>query len=200
MGARMVLSSRSLAIAVLVALVAPGALTCAFSGAFSAASPGVPPLDAAVEGAACPPSLLRPRTRRADDGRFELTAPLCFETGRFGRVVLTAGYRSDGSSSPIRDLEGSRAAGFLHDALYAASGHLRFPDGLPARWTKAEADAVYCAQMARRGVPRWHARSNCAGAKALPQIRFAWQRLAPKRERRWRQWSTRAPDWRWPRR
>ena len=180
-------SIRSLAVA---------ALATMGSGAMVIASPP-PGAVAAVDGAACPAALSRPATRRAEDGRFELTAPLCFATERFGRVVLTQGYRSDGSSSPIRDGEGSRAAGFLHDALYAASGHLRFPDGAPARWTKAEADAVYCAEMVRRGVPGWHARANCAGARGLPQIRLAWQRLGPKRERRWAQWARQgAPEWR----
>ena len=129
--------------------------------------------------------------RAVEGGRFELTRAVRFDTRRFGPVVLTKGYRSDGSSSPIADVEGSRLAGFLHDALYAASGHLRFPGGAPARWTKAEADDAYCAEMARRGVPAWHARANCTGVRGLPHIAVAWRRLEPKRERRWAQWAAR---------
>lgn len=134
-----------------------------------------------------------PRPYQREGRKFRLTRPIRFETERFGTVVLTAGYLSDGSSSPIADVEGSRIAGFLHDALYAASGHLRFPGGAPVTYTKEDADAAYCAEMVRRGVPGWHARANCTGVRRLPHIRAAWQRLAPKRERRFAQWRARPP-------
>lgn len=134
-----------------------------------------------------------PRPYQREGRKFRLTRPIRFETERFGTVVLTAGYLSDGSSSPIADVEGSRMAGFLHDALYAASGHLRFPGGAPLTYTKEDADAAYCAEMVKRGVPGWHARANCTGVRRLPHIRAAWQRLAPKRERRFAQWRARPP-------
>ena len=186
-----------------IALLAGSAVGCAVTGP-DALVPGAPHASyaamapvASSPGPSSPglssPVLAPARYRRVEDGRFELTAPLRFETERFGTVVLTPGYRSDGSSSPIRDVEGSRAAGFLHDALYAASGHLRFPNGAPASYTKAEADEAYCAEMERRGVPAWHGRANCEGVRRLPHIRVAWQRLAPKRERRWAQWAARPP-------
>lgn len=137
-------------------------------------------------------ALVRPY-RAVEGGRFELTRALRFETALFGPVVLTPGYRSDGSSSPIADVEGSRLAGFLHDALYAASGHLRFPGGTPMRWTREEADGAYCDELARRGVPAWHASANCAGVRRLPHIAASWDRLAPKREARWAQWAANPP-------
>ena len=97
--------------------------------------------------------------RATDDGRYELTRALTFETQAFGTVRLTKGYRSDGSTSPIPDSEATRLAGFLHDALYAASGHLRFPDGAPKRYSKAKVDAVYCRQMRALGAGA----RQCAG-------------------------------------
>ena len=121
--------------------------------------------------------------------RFQLTRPMRFETKAFGTVVLTRGFRSDGSSSPIPDTEATRRAGFLHDALYAASGHLRFPDGAPRSYTRGQADETYCAQMVKLGAAAWHARANCLGTRRLPQIERRWRRLRAKRERRWRRWS-----------
>ena len=120
--------------------------------------------------------------------RFEVTAPIRYETDLFGPVILTPGYKSNGSNSPIADSEATRLAGFLHDALYAASGHLRFPTGRPRRWTKREADQIYCNQMRRLGAARWHAAVNCAGAKSLVTGK-SWRQLGWKRERRWRRWA-----------
>ena len=133
------------------------------------------------------PALGQPPYRPVGD-RFELTRPIRFETDLFGPVVLTRGYRSNGSSSPVADSEATRLAGFLHDALYAASGHLRFPTGRPRRWTRAEADRIYCNQMRRLGAARWHARLNCTGVMAGVTAK-TWRQLAWKRERRWRGWA-----------
>ena len=129
-----------------------------------------------------------PPYRRVDGGKFELTRAVRFETREFGTVVLTKGYRSDGSSSPIADDEATRLAGFLHDALYAASSHLRFPDGAPAGYTKAQADSAYCDEMRDRGAAALHARANCFGVRSLQRIAGSWERLAPKREKRWARW------------
>ena len=160
---------------ILVAILALSGCTAATG---SALAPDVPY-------AAPTPPVISPAYRAVENGRFELTRSVRFETKAFGPVVLTKGYRSDGSSSPIADVEATRLAGFLHDALYSASGHLRFPKGAPKRWTKAQADDAYCDEMVKRGAPAWHANANCLGVRTLQRIAGSWERLGPKREKRW---------------
>ena len=133
-----------------------------------------------------------PPYERVANGRFQLVRDVVFQTDAFGPIVLTEGYRSNGSSSPLPDTHASRMAAFLHDALYAASGHLRLSPKRTAGWTRAEADETYCRQLAAFAVSAFHARANCAGAR-----RFGgrtWDRLAPKRERRWRSWNLTLPQ------
>ena len=121
--------------------------------------------------------------------RYELTRDIVFQTDRFGPVVLTRGYRSNGSSSPLPDSHRSRMAAFLHDALYAASGHLRFPGGHDRTWSRADADAAYCAQLLKLGVAAFRRRTNCTGAHRFGAR--TWDRLAAKRDRRWKRWDFR---------
>ena len=144
------------------------------------------PFGGAPAAAACPEASPVSAFRAVAGGRHELTRAICFETEALGTVVLTRGFRSDGASGPVPDMPATRRAGFLHDALYAASGHLRFPDGA-RRWSRREADAAFCETL-RADAPGWRARALCAGTRLAP-VERRWRALAPKRERRWRQWG-----------
>lgn len=118
-------------------------------------------------------------------GKYKLTSELAVQTTRFGVITLTEGYESDGSSSPIPDTEETRISGFIHDALYSASGHLRFSEPGIKGWTRAQADDEYCELMTRLNVATNHQSANCFGVKNLPHIESAWNRLEPKRAKRW---------------
>ena len=136
------------------------------------------------------PAWAGPLYKAVGGGRYQLLRNLTVDTAVFGPITLTRGYRSDGSSSPIPDTRGSRIAGFVHDALYSASGHLRFRRGYPRGWSQAQADRTYC-ELLRDGTPRWHASVNCRAVGRFGLTRRAWERLRAKRERRWAQRATR---------
>ena len=136
------------------------------------------------------PLSAEPLYKAIGGGRYQLLRNLSVDTDVFGPITLTRGYRSDGSSSPVPDTRGSRIAGFVHDALYSASGHLRFGHGYPRGWSRAQADRTYC-ELLREGTPRWHASVNCRAVRRFGFTRHAWERLRVKRERRWAQRATR---------
>ena len=119
-------------------------------------------------------------------GRYRLFDALNFETINFGMVRLESGFVSDGSSSPITDDNGSRLAGFLHDALYRGSPSLLFVEGFQGKWTKKNADDEYCHQLKKLKASKRHIRINCVGPKLLPSFVSPWEHHRPQRERYWK--------------
>ncbi len=123
------------------------------------------------------------------NGEYRLIADISFITRHFGKVILTKGFVSDGSSSPLDDVDGSRRAGFLHDALYRGSPHLTFVDGFPGQWSKQQADDEYCFQMKRMGVVQRLRRANCSGPKVLPSFFSPWDHHRSRRKKFWERQS-----------
>ncbi len=119
-------------------------------------------------------------------GRYRLFEAINYETVGFGKVRLEIGFVSDGSSSPIEDDNGSRLAGFLHDALYRGSPSLLFVDGFQGKWTKKNADDEYCHQLKKLKASARRIRLNCAGPKLLPSLVSPWEHHKPKREKYWK--------------
>jgi len=119
-------------------------------------------------------------------GRYRLFEAINFETLNFGKVRLEKGFVSDGSSSPIADDNGSRLAGFLHDALYRGAAMMVFVDGFQGKWTKKNADDEYCHQLKKLKASARHIRINCAGPKLLPSFVSPWEHHKPQRERYWK--------------
>ena len=119
-------------------------------------------------------------------GRYRLFEAINYETVGFGKVRLEIGFVSDGSSSPIEDDNGSRLAGFLHDALYRGSPSLLFVDGFQGKWTKKDADDEYCHQLKKLKASTRRIRLNCAGPKFLPSLVSPWEHHKPKREKYWK--------------
>ncbi len=119
-------------------------------------------------------------------GRYRLFEAVNFETINFGKVRLEKGFVSDGSSSPIADDNGSRLAGFLHDALYQGSPSLVFVGGFQGKWTKSNADDEYCHQLKKMKASKRPIRVNCAGPKLLPSFVSPWEHHKLKREKYWK--------------
>ncbi len=121
-------------------------------------------------------------------GKYKLTRTIHFDTKQWGKVALTAGFVSDGSSSPIPDSHATRMAGFFHDAMYTSSGHLRFlTRPHPRWWSKKMADREYCRLMFKFGAKLHHRRLNCSGVKYGPHINIVWKRYRGRRTTRWAQ-------------
>ncbi len=118
--------------------------------------------------------------------RYQLIELLEFDTQSFGKIQLKQGFISDGSTSPLDDDEGSRLAGFIHDALYRGSSYMYFPDGFPGVWSKAQADREYCHQLKRLGASTSRQKLNCRGPKMLPAVVSAWNYHRRPRESYWK--------------
>lgn len=119
------------------------------------------------------------------NGKFQIISDISFDTLTLGQLVLKSRYVSDGSSSPLAEVEATRLAGFLHDALYRGSPYLEFPDGFPGRWTKAQTDKEYCHQLEKPGVSERQQLFNCAGPGLLLSFISPWDHHRAKRQEYW---------------
>ena len=124
--------------------------------------------------------------KQLDERWFQTTRDLEYSTLNFGKAVIIRGFKSDGSSSPFGNVEGTRYAGFLHDALYHGSPFLRFPDGFLGPWTKEQADEEYCHQLRKLKVSELRYRTNCNSIKRFSENLPAWKNNHEKRQRYWR--------------
>lgn len=124
---------------------------------------------------------------------YRLNSPYSYVWEKNGvrrRLKIAAGFEYDGASvpRPLWTLTGierdglQRAAALVHDVLYRCEG--RLPDGMQeiwsdghdaweavpdARWTRAEADALFCRMLREAGVSVLKRRMMYRGVRA-----FGW--------------------------
>lgn len=109
-----------------------------------------------------------------------------FDTKQFGRVRIQPNFVSDGSSRPFDKDPGSNMAALLHDALYRGAPQLKFLDGYPGPWTKAQADSAYCLQLQRLETKEKVAAVNCRAVRFLQVSSLSWQHHQKRREAYWK--------------
>lgn len=113
------------------------------------------------------------------DGNLQLTKDYTYyweAAGYKQMMTVKKGFVWDGASVPksvwwtgIRPDGLIRAASLIHDYLYRYSGkiphtsHLYFKDGgwyyTKHKWTRKEADKIFCRIMREAGVPKWKRRT-----------------------------------------
>jgi len=122
---------------------------------------------------------------------YRLNSPYFYEWEKSGvrrRLKIAAGFAYDGASvpRPLWTLTGierdglQRAAALVHDVMYRHAG--RLPDGVQeiwsdghlewepmheVRWTRAEADALFCRMLREAGVGALQRRMMYRGVRAL---------------------------------
>ncbi len=121
------------------------------------------------------------------EGAWRLDAPFRWEEDGT-RLTVPAGWRFDLASVPrvlwtlIAPFELSLAAPLVHDFLYRTAGVP--PPGTvePHRtFTRAEADRIFCAIMARQGVAGWRLAAAYVAVRAAGVL--AWRRGERRLER-----------------
>ena len=118
-------------------------------------------------------------------GHLQAIEPIDFNTSQLGRIRLLPNYVSDGSSRPFDDDPGSDMAAILHDALYRGAPQLTFPDGFQGRWTRKQADAIFCEQLRIQKATNTNAFLNCKGVNVFYVSQGVWMLHRKKREAYW---------------
>lgn len=123
------------------------------------------------------------------EGSWRLDADFRWEEGGT-RLTVPAGYRFDLASVPrllwwlIAPFELSLAAPLVHDFLYRTAGVPPPRTVEPHRtFTRAEADRIFCAIMARQGVAGWRLAAAYLAVRVAGVL--AWRRGQRRRERVW---------------
>lgn len=118
---------------------------------------------------------------------YQIIETIEYQTKQYGLVQIMPKFVSDGSSRPMDRDKGSIMAAFLHDAMYRGAPQLRFVDGYPGPWSKAEADTAYCLQLQRTGTRPRRARFNCRAVRSMKTSKAAWRIHTEGREKYWAQ-------------
>lgn len=123
------------------------------------------------------------------EGSWRLDADFRWEEGGT-RLTVPAGYRFDLASVPrllwwlIAPFELSLAAPLVHDFLYRTAGVPPPRTVEPHRtFTRAEADRIFCAIMARQGVAGWRLAAAYLAVRVGGVL--AWRRGERRRDRVW---------------
>lgn len=121
------------------------------------------------------------------EGAWRLDAPFRWEEGGT-RLTVPAGWRFDLASVPrifwtlIAPFELSLAAPLVHDFLYRTAGVPQPGTVEPHRtFTRAEADRIFCAIMARQGVAGWRLAAAYVAVRVAGVL--AWRRGERRLER-----------------
>lgn len=118
-------------------------------------------------------------------GNLQTFEEITYQTTIFGPITILPGFVADGSSRPFDKNRGSQMASLLHDAFYRGAAQMRFERGFPGRWSKNQADLVYCEQLRLQNAPKRLARSNCLGIRLVPGAISPWDFHRKRRTEYW---------------